>query len=667
MLSLAAPRVLDELLLYEDADGLQPPRLYVRRATPLLGRTPDGAPDLFLTLYRGALVAGQPVTGGGLLALSVALAPRPEEWARAREALPTLLPGAPAAELRPFPLKSARVALAVGIMDADVRAAAASEEANLSGDQRASALFELNPDGVAALLAEGAPAALWVRYELGFFHRVQGLELRLWCESRAAHRALSEVDPELLSSQGLGETLSRMGLAGMRLEERAGVSPDYVAQVREIGLRVLEGALSAELLERDPSGALHPRSVAPTSSLNLLFRDGQAMEALDVAEALIPAELEPSRILTVDLGGEAGAFLEIRVRCRVDFQASPIDRVKVTLRYGPQGEETGEMVFSDATGVQLFRPRRRGDLSRYAYKVDVYYRGGAPPRSLPWQDSADRLLVLSLDGLGVLRQTVRLGAWSDPRVRAARVELRYDALSASVTLDAETPEAVWTAVLDQRTHPAPTPTGPLRYRVTWLFVEGDPLESDEREGAVGELWIEGPPREDPGVEITLLSAGSFEGLAYLLAELRTGADGAVSTFEFSQTDQARTWTLPAGADGYEHRFTTVTQEGARHETPWRASAERILVVRDLAHFEVRVLTRALAGADWTWALLELVSTELGASETFEITAFGPELTWRFPMTDPELHDYKYRLTLIGARQQIQRDWISSTAPLLLLK
>ncbi len=667
MLSLAAPRVLDELLLYEDADGLAPPRLYVRRASPLLGRTPDGAPDLHLTLYRGALASGEPIRGGGLLALSVVLAPKAEEWARARAALPELAPGVPEMELRPFPLKSARVAMSLGVMDADLRASASAEEATLGGDQRASALFELSPDGVAQLLAEEEQPQLWVRYELGFLHRVQGVELRLWCDTRAAHRAISELDPALLTGRRLGETLSNLGLAGLRLEERAPVSPTYTERLHEIGLRMLEAALGATLLERDPGGALRPRSVAPTSALNLLFRDGQAMEAVEVAEALIPAELDPSRILAVDLGSDPSAALELRVRCRVDFLSGPIDRVKVTLRYGPQGEETGEMLFDDPSQVQLFRPRRRGDLLECSYRVEVYYFGGAPPRSLPWRTTTERLLVLELDGLGILRQVVRLGAWTDARVRRVRVALRYDTLTHTASLDAETPEVVWTAVLDARTHPSPALTGPVRYRVTWLLTDGAELEAEEREHAGGELWIEGPPHEDPGVEITLLSAGSFEGLAYVLVDLRVPPDGAVTTLEFTATDQTRTWTLPAGAERYEARFTTLTEEGARHETGWRESAERILVVRDLGHYEVRVLTRALAGGEWVWALLELVSAELGATETFEIAAFGPELIWRFPTTDPELHDYKYRLTLIGARQQIQRDWISSSAPLLVLK
>lgn len=667
MLSLASSLSFGDLILYRDAERSSPPHLFVRRTAPLLGRGPDGEPDLHLILYRGALEHGQPVLGGGLATLSVVLSPTDEERAQLDAALPDLLRVTEAPVFLPFPARSARVSFAVAVSDSDLRSSEGSDEATLSGDNRASALFELSPDGVAQILAEGGAPRLWVRYEIGFLHRLSGLRMRLWCDTSASHRAISTLDLELLRPDLLRETLVQAGLAGLKLEEQAETPPEYTAKIREAGEALLAAALSAALVEDDASGQVRPRQEPRGQSLNLEFRDGQAMEAVEVAEALLPVELAPSRILRVDLGASPFSYLEVRIRCRADFERSPIDKVKITLRYGPHGEEVGEHVFSDSTQVALFRPRRREGLLSYAYTGEVFYRGGSPPRRLPEQESTDTLLILEVGQLGVLEQTLRLGALSDSRVERVRVSLSYGTLTYTTLLDADHPETRWAAVLDADAHPEPRPTGPIRYKLSWLLRDGERVESEEREHSDGVLWVGDPPQTAAGVPITLISAGSFAELAFLLVELRAGPDQPVTELEFPAVDTVLTWTCPVPAEIFEIRTTSVSSSGERWTSHWLSTSERVQVVRDLLRFSVRILPRLLQGGGWLMARLELSDLEQIQTETFDIADFVSELTWSFSPTDPERTEYRYRLTLVSAHERLQRDWTTSSTPLLVLK
>lgn len=67
------------------------------------------------------------------------------------------------------------------------------------------------------------------------------------------------------------------------------------------------------------------------------------------------------------------------------------------------------------------------------------------------------------------------------------------------------------------------------------------------------------------------------------------------------------------------------------------------------------------------ARLELSDLEQIQTETFDIADFVSELTWSFSPTDPERTEYRYRLTLVSAHERLQRDWTTSSTPLLVLK
>ena len=231
------------------------------------------------------------------------------------------------------------------------------------------------------------------------------------------------------------------------------------------------------------------------------------------------------------------------------------------------------------------------------------YRGEAEPTVLEQAPTETTAIVLDLDGTGVLAVTVSV---REPRwdvAGSATVDLFHPATGDRhrIVLDPTMPTDRWTAVV--RTVP-----GPVRYTVSWHRPGGDLVEP-ERETVARDIVVEPPPSLFAQTCVQLVAVGSFDGLAQLIVEVRTGSDAPAVPFAFTAAGQDAQWSDPGldpAALTYQSRQTLVDIDGGRTEFDWVDQDAPVLVAGDQLRFDVLVQPRLLdLGGRYRLALLEL--------------------------------------------------------------
>src|SRR2546423_2725694 len=194
---------------------------YVLPSAPRFSMT-DGDPAFDFVRYRTA--AGSGAQAGGILTMTVELSPTGEERDAFVQTIATSFGVAPTdVETRSVPFKSGTVQL---IYAGDT---AAGEFVNqLSGNgpalltsvERASFIVDLTRDGAALLKqALDRKADLFhLRYDLVFDHRLTGVHLRVWCDTRRALAAAGQwfqagaANPNELPASFSGQKLAGVGV-----------------------------------------------------------------------------------------------------------------------------------------------------------------------------------------------------------------------------------------------------------------------------------------------------------------------------------------------------------------------------------------------------------------------------------------------------------------------
>lgn len=553
MLTLAGSFRLGRFTLFRDrvpdedgGRGRLTSRFFAVADEPRLARRADGGPEFdFLWYRRPAGDRGPEPPFGGLVTLTAELGPTAEERRELAAAVAERFaaPGGEALdgdpEILAVPFHAGTVELAFAGEEAAgelVRGIAGSGPARLAGNQAASFAVELDADG-AALLAgaiEAGTDLFFLRYDLVFAHRLDGVELRVWCDAERAHAAAAErlaAGGEPVSG-GLGAALVERRLAGVEIVAAEPLDPAHAAALEELGTRLLDAALAAAFAPGEDGG---PGPLAPQAAarLNFTLTRSYPVEghlAVQAPLALGPAAELGDRVRKVDPGHGFFDRLEVRVIATVDFAASPIDAVKVTLAYdhtapgGARVARQGELVLRAGEQSGMFRTDLAApELRSVSWRAEVFYDGGGPPAVVDHPPAETTVVVLDLDDFGVLAVDAELRDVPFERVRGAVVDLEYpagegtDARSHRLILDAAHPAGWWRAVVRER-------PGPYRWRAAWLGAGGERIEGEWRTATGRRLVLDAPDALARRAEVELVAAGDFAGLAQIVAEVAPDAE-----------------------------------------------------------------------------------------------------------------------------------------------
>ncbi|MEM7052234.1 MAG: hypothetical protein AAF604_21385 [Acidobacteriota bacterium] len=682
-------------------------RFYALRDEPRIAsrRRPDGSVEPafdFLWYRRQPGAEGPQPEAGGLVVLTADLALSETEKDELVEAVAHRFAdlGEPLGgeiEILPVPFQEGRVELSFAgerATTADgelIRHLAGSGPARLSGHQSASFLVELNADG-AALLAEAIDSGtnlFELRYDLAFAHRLDGVELRVWCDSERAQGVIAEArraGPLVLPE--LRQSLTERHLAGTEIVTTEPLDGAHRSALEALATEVLDQALAASFTTSD--GDLDGHAAA-----RLNFTLTQSYPVFQPIALQAPLRFDDPRfapaafaqtIRRVEAEGGFFDLLEVQVLTTVDFSQEAIDKVKVTLTYdhtAPGGERIhrqSELVLQAGRTSGHFRtdlaaPDRRS----ISYQVEVHFEGGAPPLHFSEGPLDTTIVVLDLDACGVVAVDAELRDVPFDRVSGAVVDLAYGnppLASHRLVLDEGRPTGRWRPVLGA----ALDDDGGLRWKAAWLGRDGRRIEGEWRAAPQGRLLLDAPAELSRRTEIELLAAGDFTDLEQILVDLEPVSDesGTPHQLAFREPGEGKVW-RPSAATldtpfRYRVRQSLVLADGRVETMPTIESDRRLFVVRDAWRREVRVLARLLAlGSAWRLALLTLERGIVSSDEapatadrkTLVLRQPEDRPTWSFRASDP---DYSYRLTLVPPTgERLISPWITARDEVLVLK
>ena len=695
MLTLSESLRLDRFTVYRDvvvAEGQRSysSRFYVLPDAPRLATDDTGRPEFDFVWYRQPAGAAAVAAGaGGIVTITVELGPSGAERAALAAAIRAALPAEPlpSIEIMPVPFVDGTVELTfAGERAGELATTAGPVPARLQGSQRATFIVELSRDG-AGLLRQAVDAGhdlFHARYELTFSHRLDGVDLRVWCDGRRAHEvAVAATQTGNSDLESLTSTLVDQHAAGVELVARRQLPDEYRAALDALGQRLITATLAATLFEPSADGAarsVRPYSAATEATLNHTFTQSQPVLQHAVLQDVLrlghTVEQLGDRVRTVELGRGFFAVLEVSVLCTVDFTIGHIEVVHVVVEYDAMGgagrvHRTGEFIFRDGTGPQTFRTELAAPESRAVrWHALVHYRGDPVPVIVDQPPVETTVIVLDLDGSGVLEVSAELRDVPFDSVTGATVELQHPSTghTGTLVLDAANPADTWTVVVRERPQP-------VRYRVTWHGTDGRSSVQEWAPAPARSLWLDAPAALRRGPAVELVAAGDFSALAQLVVELRS-ADGApVESFAFTAAGQGAVWSS-TGVDParlrYQSRQVLVYADGSRDELDWVDRDAPVLVVGDLLRFEVLVEPRLLdLGGGLRLALLELAPGADGAdgqSETLVLRDRTVPQRWSFRMSEPGSHDYRYQLTLVpSGGDRIVVAWRTARDGILVLR
>ncbi|HZS35831.1 MAG TPA: hypothetical protein VFF06_03345 [Polyangia bacterium] len=642
---------------------------YVLPDAPRVARDDDGGPAFRFWWYRRALdpKAASPVRAGGLVVITVELAPSSDERAQLTHDLAAKFNFAESAiNLLPLPFVSGTVELDFAAESGAVggefaRQIAGNGPAKLAGGEQAAFAIDLTADG-AALLADALDKkldVLQVRYDLVYTYHLDGVRLHVWCDARKAQLAaqaqagLGPIDVAALRS---GLTASQ--LAGIDISSDTPVPPEQQTALTTLGQQLLDAALAQTVLTPDGKGA-RPYDQSIAGTLNHTFTSSFGATQHAVADALLPLGLDDatrgSRMVIVDLASEPQP-IDVTIACPIDFTAGLIGAVHFFIAYdgtGPDGKplhRADDFLFKVGTTRATFHSLASADSRSYRWHAEVFYRDGSTV-TLPEVTTDERILVLALDGLGVLDVEAALGDVPLDGVSSVIVDLEYPPkqLTHQLFLDGAHAADSWQAVIGDAQQP-----GALRWRATFLTNDGRRVAGDWQPAASMRLTVDAPPGLISTANVQVIAAGDFQGVAQLLVELRAAAGADATELRFTQPGQAQTWAprlAPGATLAYQSRTTVLGDDGISRAFDWTNQDSPLLVVSDLSRFSVQVIARLLdLGGAWSAAVVSFEHADpqanLDERDTVVLRDRAIDGRWSFHVGSAGQHKYRYQLTLV---------------------
>lgn len=688
MLTLAENHRMGDFTVFRDASFSGGARtvtstFYLLPDTPRLGRDDDGGPSFRFLWYRraldpGAVAAGSdPVRAGGFLTVTVDLGPTAEQRQQLMSDLAAKFQiegGASAVNLLPMPYVSGTVALAFAAESTGagdfVNRVAGNGPAALAGNEQASFAVDLNQDG-AALLARAIDQnldVLHVRYDLVFEYHLDGVRLRMWCDAKRAQlMAQTQATTAALDPATLRTALVSSQAAGVEIQSDTPIPTDQQAALQAMGQTLLEASLAAAVIAPDGRGAL-PFNESMSTAVNVTFTSTFPAQQHAVADSILELAgdetTRPTRIVTIDLATEPQP-IDVLIVCPVDFVNGLLTAVHFFIAYdgiGPDGKPlhvAADFVFKAGSARASFHSLASADQRRYHWHAEVQYRDGTSVVLAEVNDD-QKLLILALDGLGVLDVEVVLGDVPFDSVRDVIVDLEYppQQLTHQMILDRAHAGESWQTTVGEVQPSA------LRWRATFLTADDRRITGVWQTAASTRLIIDAPPEFGATARIDVLSSGDFTDVAQILVELRLNPeDGSGTQLSFTKPGQTQSWApkLPPGsAIGYQARVTVVRSDGVSCAFDWADEDSSFLVVRDQSRFRVQVVPRLLdLGGAWAAAAIDFEHLDAAANlderDTLVLRDPTTDGAWSFQIGSSGQHGYRYQLTLVpkaGGKRQV---------------
>jgi hypothetical protein len=658
VLTLADATQVGQVLVYRDVTfpgGVRTltSTFYALPVAPRLAVDRSGAPAWSLFLYRAA--PGVAAQSGGLLLLTITLGVEADPGLAAQIRAHYGLAADAAVDLADVPVDSATAQLwlagAAGGTDL-ARTILGGGPAQLGGAGTSFAV-ELTADGAA--LMEAALTAQVAVVEVAVDLVVRGCldqdRVRVWCDVDSA----AQLGPLGDRGQIVRHLLDRR-LAGC---EVTASDPGQVESLTQLGESILTDAIGGALAG-GPGLA---------SSAGGGWRQHCDIELTDISAWPVPvscagsvnlpatADVLHRSLSTFDIDRWPPPLAVVTIRCVGDLTDLGVDAVEVTLIYA--GATVADLVLhpGDPPAVARFN-LASPDQRAYRARVDVHYHHEDAPYVLELPDRTDETLVLDADAFGVLAVRISLLLAPPALIRRATVELVCDNDSSLVTLDAAQPTARWRTVV--RDHPAS-----YRYRVTWV-TDTASVTTDWTDSDATNLELLAPDTLLRPAAVEVISAGNFDGVASLLAELRDAPDAAVTTLSFAAAGITQTWPHTAGP--YQYRRTTVLDGQPPMVGSWRDNDQPLVIVSDETRVDVTIVARLLdLGATLRLATVELApSSAVDDQQTLVLAQPDDCPVWTYrPAGDDR--GYRYRLTLIPVQGEHRRtEWHTASSSILVL-
>jgi hypothetical protein len=662
---------------------------YVLPDAPRVAIDDDGGQAFRFWWYREPPAADGAATvrAGGLLVVTVDLSPNDAERAQLRHALAQqfgIAGGDAAVVLLPMPFVSGTVTLALaGEAGGDgdfVHRVAGSGPAKLLGDEQAAFAVDLTSDGaaMAAAAIQQKLALLHVRYDLAFEYHLDGVQLRVWCDARKAQSvAATQAAGGPIDASTLRAALVASQAAGIAIACDTPIAADQQAALQALGQQLLDGALAATVVAPDGKSA-RPYATSIDATLNHTFTMAYAADQRATLDGVLPLadDARASRVVVVDLANQPRS-LDVTVVCPIDFAAGLIAAVHFFIAYdgvGPDGRPihtAADVAFGAGQSRFAFHTLASADQRQYRWRADVVYRDGSRA-SVPETTSDERLLVLGMDGLGVLDVQVVLGDVPLDLVEHVVVDLEYPprGLAHQVVLDGAHASDGWQVVVDT------VDAAALRWRATFLTADGRRVDGEWMTGGP-RVIVDAPRGLTATSTVQLVSAGDFSALAQIIVDLEAGA-GDAAQFSFTQAGQVQRWSPhvdPAAPLAYRARFTIVAADGTSRVIDWSPQDSPLLVVSDrTTTFQVQVVPKLLdLGGAWSAAVVSLEHVDTAEAiddrDTLVLRDRSSDGTWSFRVGASGAHGYRYQLTLVptGGAARRALPWQDASDAVLVLQ
>ncbi|MEM7152821.1 MAG: hypothetical protein AAF799_08260 [Myxococcota bacterium] len=527
MLTLTGFRTIADCNVYPD--DVDPLTLYTVTGTPTVAKDADGKPLISLIWYRrdvSELTEEERKTklGGGILSLTVELTMTDEQeleirktvsedpvlhkrlarshktrkwWIDEAEEDPKEL--AKALKLTGLPVLDG--AVNIGILGESsenedtqgefVASLVGSSKASMTGNQRAAFQAKLTQDG-AVLLWEAFErdlTAVLVNYDLLFHHRLDAVEMRVWCYARKTHSLIHEQwndlqenasfsrrtsgssttvsyshDQSMSAGDVLREVSSASQFSGVKITPSVPLDPDAEQTLMTTGQSMLSEFMADAFLDYTPVQAeteelpevetslpeygdtkygrdsisqysLKDWNQSMSATLNHTFKMKKVLEGrvgpqanlTNIFDGHEPAEFRAQ----VELEDDWYKYLDVEVLCTTDFSRDPVDLVKVHLHY----DEAGELGNQNEVADFVFRADDPNPKHFLTYLADVKKRSYDYEIEVFYRDSSENytiegttdetILVLDTDSLGVLKVAVQAGLINWDRIAQIQVDMAY--------------------------------------------------------------------------------------------------------------------------------------------------------------------------------------------------------------------------------------------------
>lgn len=681
---------------FENSARVLTSTFYALPDAPRLALDDDGGPAFRFWWYRRTLDpaaitgGGDAVRAGGLLMVTIDLGPTDAERTQLEQDLAAqfhIAGGESAINLLPMPFVSGTVALAFGAESGGagdfVNRVAGNGAARLAGNEQAAFAVDLTRDG-AALLATALDRnldVLHVRYDLVFAYHLDGVQLHVWCDARRAQSAAqAQAAAGVLDAATLRAGLVVSQVAGIEINSDTPVPADQQTALQQLGQQLLDAALSATVIAPDGKSA-RPYDDSIAGTLNHTFTSSFGAQQHAVAEAMLPLAVDDTtratRVLTIDLAAQPQP-LDVLVLCPVDFTSGLVTAVHFFIAYdgtGPDGKPihvAGDVIFKTGAARFSFHSLASADQRSYRWHADVQYRDGTSAALADVTADAG-LLILDVDGLGVLDVEASLGDVPLDSVSAVIVDLEYPPrqLTHQMILDGAHASDSWQAVVGD------VSPGALRWRASFVTIDNRRIVGDWKTGASTRLTIDAPSGLGRTTRVQLISAGDFTDVAQIVVDLSTGTDVDAEQLSFTKPGQALSWTphvAPGGALAYRARRTVIGLDGVSRAFDWTDESASLLVISDQSRFTVQVVGRLLdLGGAWSAATVAFEHVDAGANiderDTVVLRDRMSDGAWSFRLGSSARHSYRYQLTLVpkGGTERRVLPWQEAEDEVLVLR